>query len=85
MLLRGGDPYAIVRRRVAPVPKNEHYLVSQIDSKAAEHGAGFGWEAGEGIQHKLIRNGLALLSPEKSCRPAAERLYWDEVFASHPF
>src|ERR1700689_3887079 len=62
MLLRGGDPYAIVRRRVAPFAKNEHNLVSQVDSKAAEHGAGFGREVSKGIQHKRKRNGLALLS-----------------------
>src|SRR5271157_1216009 len=58
------QPHPVVCRFVALVAEYENNLVRDVDREAAEHGASRRRQRGEGVEHELMRNGLALLDGE---------------------
>jgi hypothetical protein len=74
VLVGGRQPHPVVLRVVHLIAQNEHNLVLYIDRQAAKHGMGPGGQRSDCIQHKFMRNGLALFRREAFAARHGEKL-----------
>lgn len=69
VLLPRDEQHAVVRGLVPLVPQSEDDLASNLDRKAAEHGAGLGLSRGDYVEHELMWDRLALFDSEAGIAP----------------
>jgi hypothetical protein len=66
MLLGCGEPDPVVFRVAGLVAEDEDNLVPDVNREAAEHVTRGGRQRSERIEHKFMRDSLALLDGEES-------------------
>src|SRR5437879_8416764 len=59
MLLGGGEPNSVIRRRIALVAEDQHNLVLHVDGEAAKHGTRRGRKSSDRVEDELMRDSFA--------------------------
>lgn len=86
MLLRGGEPNAVVAIGLFLVAQTEDDFVGHVDGQAPEQGTGPGFNGRERVQDKGVRNGLGrLLSHGRRARTLCASGYRAPGFVNPAF